>query len=129
MGLGDKLKGLFGGGSKPAKASALKNTPKNRTYVPPSNRAELIAEVMAVHQRERAKAQGVLEQALKDLTAKPPKPSDQEGIMRLLSLRQAVLRMKATATSASARTQVLAGVKGLMQDGPASKPPVTSKKH
>lgn len=111
MGLGDKLKSLFGGAAKPKAKKAV----KSKGYNPPSDRAAILAEAMKIHQRERGHAQGVLEDALKEMIAKPPKPSDVEAMTRLLTLRQAVLAMKQVATSDSQRGKVLEGVKGLMK--------------
>ena len=59
----------------------------------------------------------MLEDALKAMIAKPPKPSDIAGMTRLLTLRQAVLAMKRVATDDSQRAKVLKGVKGLMDSG------------
>jgi len=108
------FKDLFGG--KPAP----KKKPKPKTYNAPTNRAEVIAAAMAVHRRERAHAQGVLEKALQELKAKPPRPSDIAGMTRLLSLRQAVLSMKGHMAHDLKRFKVLAGVKGLMESGAGS---------
>lgn len=110
-GWGARLKGLLGGGKKPAP----KKTAASKTYNAPSNRAEVIAAAMAIHQRERAHAQEVLEKALKELTAKPPRPSDIAAMTRLLSLRQAVLNMKGNMAHDLKRYKVLAGVKGLLE--------------
>jgi hypothetical protein len=105
------FKDLFS--SKPAP----KKKPAQKTYNAPSNRAEVIAAALAVHRRERAHAQGVLQQALQELQAKPPRPSDLVGMTRLLSLRQAVLSMKGHMAHDLKRFKVLAGVKGLMESG------------
>jgi hypothetical protein len=110
------LKSLFGGTAKPQP----KKKAVSKTYNAPSNRAELLAEAMSVHQRQRAQAQGALEAALAELKAKPPKPSDIEAMTRMLTLRQAVLKMKANIASDSQRPKVLEGVRGLM--GPPRKP-------
>ena len=110
-GWGERLKGLLGGKPK----AVPKKTPSSKTYKAPSNRAEMIAAAMDIHQRGRAHAQGVLEKALKDLQAKPPKPSDVEGMTRLLTLRQAVLGMKGNLAHDEKRQKVLAGLKGLME--------------
>lgn len=112
-GWGDRLKGLLGGKPKPAPKKAA----PSKTYKPPGNRAAIIAEALAIHRRERAHTQGVLEQALKELQSKPPRPSDLAAMTRLLSLRQAVLSMKAYVGHDLKRYQVLAGVKGLMESG------------
>ena len=103
-------------GSKPAP----QKKPKQKTYNAPTNRAEVIAAAMAVHRRERAHAQGVLEKALQELQAKPPRPSDVAAMTRLLSLRQAVLSMKGHMAHDLKRFKVLAGVKGLMESGAGS---------
>ncbi len=84
-----RLKGLFGGKEPPKKKTQAKASKA------PADRAALLAEAMAIYHRERDNAQGVLEDALKELKAKPPKPSDVAGMTRLLTLRQALLNMKA----------------------------------
>jgi hypothetical protein len=84
-----RLKGLLGG-----KAPAKKK-PQAKITKTPQDRAALLAEAMAIYHRERANAEGVLEEALKELKAKPPKPSDVAGMTRLLTLRQTLLTMKA----------------------------------
>src|SRR5438045_983689 len=110
------LKGLFGGTPKPAP----KKTTPAKTYKAPSNRAALIAEAMAIRERGRAHAQDVLEKALKELQSKPPRPSDTEGMTRLLNLRQAVLVMKGHMAHDLKRYQVLTGLRGLLES--AGKP-------
>ena len=84
-----RLKGLLGGKPPPKKKTAAK---ANKA---PQDRAALVAEAMAIYHRERASAQSVLEDALKALKANPPKPSDVAGMTRLLTLRQALIDMKA----------------------------------
>jgi hypothetical protein len=113
MGWGDKLKGLLGGKPTPPSRKAA----PSKTYNAPTNRAAILAEAMAIHGRERAKAQGVLERALKEMKAKPPKPSDIAGMTRLLELRQAVLAMNRVADHDQQRQKVLGGVKSLMESG------------
>jgi hypothetical protein len=116
------LKGLFGGKPEPKKKAPPGKTAK--TYNAPTNRAEVIAAAMAVHRRERAHAQEVLQKALHDLQAKPPRPTDLAGMTRLLSLRQAVLSLKGHMAHDLKRYQVLAGVKQLMESAkPAAKTP------
>jgi hypothetical protein len=113
------LKDLFGGRAKPA---AKKAAPQ-KTYKAPTNRAALIAEALAVRDRARAQTQGMLEQTLKDLLKKPPRPSDVEGMTRLLTLRQAILTLKGHMAHDLKRYQVLAGVKTLLEsDGKPQNP-------
>src|SRR3954466_14666373 len=105
-----KLGRLVGGNAKPPG----KKTAPAKTYNPPSKRAELLAEALAIHQRGREQTQEVLEKALRELAAKPPRPSDTAAMTRLLTLRQAVLAMRASIASDSRRPKVLAGIKALM---------------
>ena len=111
------LKGLFGG--KPAPAP--KKSAKAKTYNPPSDRAALIAEAMAVYQKERANARGTLVQTFRELMAKPPKPSDIEGMTRLLQLRKAILALSDGLAGDSRRTKAAAGVRGLLAEGKPTK--------
>lgn len=113
------LKNLFGG--KNASSSAKKR-PAAKTYNPPSNRAALLKEAMAIQERGRAHVQAVLEKTFAELSAKPPKPSDQEAMTRLLELRRAVLAMRRAGDHEGQRAKVLAGVKGLMGGPPKPKP-------
>ena len=107
------LKGLFGGKPKPAP----KKTVKAKTYTAPSDRAAIIAEAMAVYQKERAQARGTLEQTFRELMAKPPKPSDVEGMTRLLQLRKALLAMGEGLAGDSRRGKAAEGVRGLLAEG------------
>jgi len=87
----DKLKGLLGQKPAPRKRVPAKTKPAKSS---PAARAALIKEAMAARAQGRAQTQAVLEKAMKDLKANPPKPSDREGIMRLLAVRRAALRLK-----------------------------------
>ena len=112
------LKNLFGGKEPPKK-----NKPVAKTYNAPSDRAAISAEAMTIYRRERAHAQGVLEDTLKSLLAKPLKTSDIAAMTRLLSLRQALLSMKGH-MGGDGRLKVLDGVRGLLGTKPESSPAV-----
>jgi len=117
-GLGDWLKDMFAG--KPAASKSQKPRAKSGKS---ANRAELIEEAMAIYRRERAHTRGILERALKELQAKPPKPSDVAGMTRLLSLRQVVLNMRGHLSDDMRRYKALVGVKGLLEaEGAKSAP-------
>ncbi len=113
------LRNLFGGKNA---AGPAKKRPAGKTYNPPSNRAALIKEALAIQEKGRAQVQAVLEKTFAELSAKPPKPSDQEAMTRLLELRRAVLAMRRAGDHDGQRAKVLAGMKGLMGRPPKSKP-------
>ncbi len=106
------LKGLFGG--KP-KVASKKATPA-KTYNPASNRAALLKEAMAIYQKERTQARDTLEKTLRELMANPPKPSDIEGMTRLLQLKRAILAMGAGLEGDSRRAKASAGLRGLLAE-------------
>jgi hypothetical protein len=106
------LKGLFGG--KP-KAAPKKAAPA-KTYNPPSKRAEILKEAMAVYQKQRTQARDTLEKTLRELMAKPPKPSDIEGMTRLLQLKKAILAMGEGLEGDSRRAKASAGLRGLLAE-------------
>jgi hypothetical protein len=89
----DKLKGLLGQEPPTRQRGALpaKKPPAAKSA---AARAVLIKRAMALREQGRAQAEAVLDQAMRDLKANPPKPSDREGIMRLLAVRRAALRLK-----------------------------------
>lgn len=100
-GWGTRLKGLLGGKTpSPSKKPAPQKTAKSS-----GNRAALIAEAMEIRGRARVHAQDVLEKTFRELRANPPKPSDVEGMTRLLTLRQAVLALKANKSQDSQRAK------------------------
>ncbi len=116
------LKNLFGGKEPPSKKK-----PAAKTYNAPSDRAAILAEAMTVHRRERAHAQGVLEDTLKSLLAKPLKTSDIAAMTRLLSLRQAILNMKGH-LAGDGRLKVLDGVRGLLGTPKAESPAKSARR-
>ena len=93
--------------------------PARPTIRPPT---ALIKEALAIQEKGRAQVQAVLEKTFAELSAKPPKPSDQEAMTRLLELRRAVLAMRRAGDHDGQRAKVLAGMKGLMGRPPKSKP-------
>jgi hypothetical protein len=101
------LKDLFGRKSAPPS----KKRSGAQTSTSPSNRAEILKEAMAIQQKGRAQIQAVLEKALAEGTAKPPRPSDLAGMTRLLELRRAVLAMRGVADHEGQRDRVR-GLKG-----------------
>ena len=107
------FKGLLGGGKKPA----AKKTPAAKTAS--GNRAALIAEALAIRERARAHAQDVLEKTFQELQANPPRPNDVTAMTRLLSLRQAVLNMRAS----TAQDPKRGGGKGLLESPGKGKSP------
>lgn len=121
----DRLKGLFGG-------KAAKPQPKKapaRTYVvSKTNRAEVIADAMAVYRRERGNMQAGLDKALTELREQGPKLSrDPEALSRLLTLHKAHLDMRKMMANDHERFLVLSGMRELLghpkAPKPAKKPP------
>ncbi len=87
------FKALLGG--KP-KSAAKKALPKKALAkkAGSADRAAIMAEALRIHTQARAHTQAVLEETFNALRANPPKPSDLAGMTRLLSLREALLRVK-----------------------------------
>ncbi len=114
-GWGDRLKGLLGGKAKlePGQRGDAKAS-SGKARRAPADRAAIMAAALAIHRRERVNALATLERTLKELKAKPPKPSDVAGMTRLLSLRQTVLNLKGHLAGGANREQVAAGIKGLL---------------
>ena len=83
----DRLKGLFGAKPQPKKAPAKQQA---KTYVvSKTNRAEVIADAMAVYRRERAQMQTGLDKALADMRQEAPKLiHDPEAELRMHLARQ-----------------------------------------
>ena len=107
-GWGARLKGLLGGKtSSPSKKPAPQTAAPQKTSKSSGNRAALIAEAMEIRGRARVHAQDVLEKTFRELRANPPKPSDVAGMTRLLTLRQAVLALKANKSQDPPRTKGL----------------------
>ena len=114
----DRLKGLFG-----KKKSSPKKAGKGaRTYVTSkTNRAEVIAEALAVYRRERSNMQAGLDKALADLKAEAPKLlRDPEALARLLTLHKAHKDMRRMMDSDHKRFLVLSGMRELLGDPPGS---------
>lgn len=122
MSFTDRLKGLFGAKKK----SQPKKTKSAKTYVTSkTNRAEVIAEAMAVYRRERTQMQTGLDKALADLRAEAPKLlHDPEALARLLTLHKAHMDMRKMMASDHKRFLVLSGMRELLGDPPSGlKPP------
>ncbi len=123
MSFTDRLKGLFGAKKKspPKKAK----TPAKTYVTSKTNRAEVIAEAMAVYKRERGQMQSGLDKALADLRAQAPKLlHDPQALARLLTLHKAHMDMRRMMASDNERFLVLSGMRELLGDPPAPKMPV-----
>ena len=117
--LTDRLKGLFGG----KKASPKKAKPPAKTYVvSKTNRAEVMAEAMAVYRREKGRMQDGLDKALADMRKEAPKLlHDPEALARLLTLHKAHVDMRKMMASDHERFLVLSGMRELLGDPKAAK--------
>ena len=123
---GDHIARLFG--SKPAPRSKSRKSsrqpksraPKSKGYVDGAGeRAELIKGAMAVYRSRRGEARGTLDQALEQMSKKPPKTvSEQDDLVRLLALHQANVGIKTLMSHDLRRYLVLSGIRGLMEDLP-----------
>ena len=119
MSFTDRLKGLFGAKKK----SQPKKTKSAKTYVTSkTNRAEVIAEAMAVYRRERAQMRAGLDKTLTQLRADAPKLiNDPEALARLLTLHKAHLDLRNLMASDNKRFLVLSGLRELLGHPPAPK--------
>ena len=122
----DRLKGLFGG-----KKKRLPTKPKTsaKTYVTSkTNRAEVMAEAMAIYRRERGQMQAALDKQLAQMREDAPKLlHDPAALARLLTLHKAHMDMRKLMASDNKRFLVLSGMRELLGDPPdpkkAKKPP------
>ncbi len=117
--LTERLKGLFGAKPAPKKAK-----PAAKTYVVgKTNRAEVMAEAMAVYRREKGRMQDGLDKALADMRQEAPKLlHDPEALARLLTLHKAHVGMRRMMASDHERFLVLSGMRELLGDPKAAKP-------
>ncbi|MHB1206583.1 MAG: hypothetical protein ACYCZX_13520 [Rhodospirillaceae bacterium] len=122
----DRLKGLFGGKKKRAPVKPAKSA---KTYVTSkTNRAEVMAEAMAVYRRERGQMQAGLDKQLTQMREDAPKLlHDPEALARLLTLHRAHMDMRKLMASDNKRFLVLSGMRELLGDPPVpqktKKPP------
>jgi hypothetical protein len=121
----DRLRGLFGGKKQQPHAKGVKS---KTSVTSKTNRAEVVAEAMAIYRRERGQMQAGLDKQLAAMRAEAPKLlHDPEALARLLTLHKAHREMRKLMASDNKRFLVLSGMRELLGDpsGPktAKKPP------
>ncbi len=117
--LTDRLKGLFGAKPAPKKGK----TPAKTRAAGKGNRAEVMAEAMAIFRREKARMQDGLDKALADMRKEAPKLlHDPEALARLLALHKAHVEMRKMMVSDNERFLVLSGMREALGDPKAAKP-------
>jgi hypothetical protein len=105
------LRALFGA-PKPQKKAAR---PKQKTVLPPTERAALLKQALAAHRAGRTHVRDVLESQLDALRAKVPDPSrDPDAVAKLLTLTQADGALKKLMTHDLKRFLVLVGIRQLL---------------
>lgn len=114
-------------GVKSAAPPKPKPAPKHNSVLPPSEREALIANAMALYRKNAAAMRGVIEGSLKQLNDNPPKPSDYEGLTRLLSVRQAYMTMRRLMNHRDKRYLVLVGLRELLEQKGLVAPPGVKK--
>lgn len=116
----DRFKGLFRGKKKRLPAKPPKSA---KTYVTSkTNRAEIMAEAMAIYRRERGQMQAGLDKQLAQMREDAPKLlHDPEALARLLALHKAHMEMRKLMASDHKRFLVLSGMRELLGDPPAAK--------
>lgn len=125
--LTDRLKGLFGAKPAPKKGKTPAKMP-SKTLAKTggdgkSNRAEVMAEAMAVFRREKGRMQDGLDKALADLRKEAPKLlHDPEALARLLALHKAHVEMRKMMVSDNERFLALSGMREALGDPKAAKP-------
>jgi hypothetical protein len=122
MALGDRLKALLAGKPAARPATAPKPPPA-RTALAPSRRAEMIEWAVQLHRAKAPMARGVLDTALKQFRAKPPKPGDLDALARLLRIHRAETDLRRLMNHRDWRYLVLSAVRSLMLDRPAPEKP------
>jgi hypothetical protein len=116
------LRALFGA-PKPKKAGVRR--PRQKTVLPPSERAALLKEALAAHRAGRSHVRDVLEGQLQALRAKVPNPNrDPDATARLLTLTHADGALKQLMTHDLKRFLVLVGIRQLLDEKqkPADRP-------
>jgi hypothetical protein len=116
------LRALFGA-PKPQKKTGSR--PKQKTVLPPTERAALLKEALAAHRAGRTHVRDVLEEQLKALRAKVPNPSrDPAAMEKLLTLSHADSALKKLMTHDLKRFLVLVGIRELLDEKqkPADRP-------
>ena len=117
--LTDRLKGLFGAKPAPKKGK----TPAKTRAAGKGNRAEVMAEAMAVFRREKGRMQDGLDKALADMRKEAPKLlHDPEALARLLALHKAHVEMRKMMVSDNERFLLLSGMREALGDPKAAKP-------
>ena len=118
----DRLKGLFGGKKK--RPSAKTGTSSKAGGRGKADRAQVMAEAMAVYRRERGQMQAGLDKQLAKMRADAPKLlRDPEALAKLLTLHKAHVEMRKLMTSDNKRFLVLSGMRELLGDPPTPKGP------
>ncbi len=119
---------LFGAPKPTKKATAR---PKQKTVLPPSERAALIKEALAAHRAGRAHVRDVLERQLNAPRAKVPNPTrDPDATARLLTLAHADSTLKKLMTHDLKPFLVLVGIRQLLDEKPKApdRPPPVAKR-
>ncbi|MCA0199999.1 MAG: hypothetical protein LCH56_04065 [Proteobacteria bacterium] len=110
------LRALFGEKPKPKAAK-----PRQKTVLPPSERAALLKEALAAHRAGRSHVRDALERQLDEYRAKIPRPGrDPEATERMLSLQQADGALKRLMGHDLKRFLVLVGIRELLDEQAAA---------
>lgn len=114
--MGGWLRSLFGEKPKPKVAK-----PKQKTVLPPSERAALLKEALAAHRAGRSHVRDALERQLDEYRAKIPRPGrDPAATERMLSLQQADGALKRLMGHDLKRFLVLVGIRELLDEQAAA---------
>jgi hypothetical protein len=123
--LTDRLRALVGRRPK-LKQTAKPPARKTNSILPPSERAALIADAMAIYRQNAVGVRGVIEGALKQLRDHPPNIRDEGAYARLFSIYQAYLALRRLMNHRERRYLVLAGLREWLEQRPA--PPTAGRK-
>jgi hypothetical protein len=120
----DRIAGLLGitPAQRPTGRKSQGKRAVSKTYVDGGGeRAKLIKEAMTIYRSRRSEAYGLLNHALEQMRKNPPKTtSEHDNMVRVLNLHRAQVGLKALMSHDLRRHLVLSGIRGLLEETPAS---------
>ncbi|HCX13983.1 MAG TPA: hypothetical protein DGZ24_01545 [Rhodospirillaceae bacterium] len=125
----DIIKIILGGKSANRLNLRRPSLKSQRRAVSPSNkkRAKLVKEALSVYRSRRSEIRGLLDKIFKDMRDKPPKmDGEHDKLVRLLALRRADVGLREMMSHDLRQYLVLSGIRGLLEDNPASRVPTKS---
>jgi|GEM_PF-2389877 len=107
--------------------AAPKPKSQHKSLLPPSQRAALITEAMALYRSNAPGVRGVVDEVLAQLKEKPPNPNDVDSMRRLLGVHQAHRDLRKLMNHRDRRYLILAGLRDLLEQKPLVAQPGVKK--